>query len=215
MQVLAAHAVGLLQAGRTCRGVFYRVAGGKVLIRIQRAERQQTRRAAAQVRLNVCSRYRIRHLGSAFQSPLLDGAINLTEVVDAHVLLRSRTRLQEVGNRDRSQEADNGHHNHDFHQRETHFAGRFDFHTVFHSALGGVNTRQVGYHDFSLCPLIACRYHFVLNQAAPMPKPTLKGGSAFQRKDAFIGTDVDENTAQHCKLLPVPFLQTSQTHPTA
>jgi hypothetical protein len=107
---------------------------------------------------------------------LLDGAVNLTEVVDARVLLRSRTRLQEVGNRDRGQETNNGHHNHDFHQRETSFAGHFYFyfHTAFLSALGSENAQQAGYYDFSLCSLIACRNQFVLNQAAPMPKTRSK-----------------------------------------
>ena len=148
------------QAHRRGRGIDYGVAVGERLGRIQRAIGQQTRRAAAHVRLNIRPRCRIGRFGLGFQCPLLDGAVNLTEVVDARVLLRSRTRLQEVGNRDRSQEADNGHHDHDFHQCETRFTGRFDFHTTFLSAMGGVNTRQAGYYDFGLCSLIACRNRF-------------------------------------------------------
>jgi len=53
-----------------------------------------------------------------FERPLLLGTINLTEVVDASIHLGGRARLHEVGNRDRSQEADDGHHDHDFNERE-------------------------------------------------------------------------------------------------
>src|SRR6266705_203101 len=54
-----------------------------------------------------------------FQRPLVDRRVNLAEVVDAGIGLRGRTGFDEVRNRDRSQQADDGHHDHDFNQRET------------------------------------------------------------------------------------------------
>ena len=120
-------------AHRRGRGVRDGIAAGKGLRRIQRAVGQHTRRPAAHVRLNLrpVRSQGSGRLGPGFQRPLLDGTVNLTEVVNARVLLRSRTRLQEVGNRDRSQKADNGHHDHNFHQCKTRFTGRIDFHTAF------------------------------------------------------------------------------------
>lgn len=53
-----------------------------------------------------------------FERPLFLRAVDLAKVVNAPVLLRSRTRFQEVRNRDRSEEADDGHYDHDFDQRE-------------------------------------------------------------------------------------------------
>src|SRR5262245_3148996 len=53
-----------------------------------------------------------------FQRPGLLRAINLLEVRDAGVLLARGPRFDEVRNRDGSQQADDGHHDHDFNERE-------------------------------------------------------------------------------------------------
>ena len=54
-----------------------------------------------------------------FQRPLFLRAINLAEVVNAGVLLGGCASFHKVGDRDRSQQADDGHNDHDFHKRET------------------------------------------------------------------------------------------------
>src|SRR5262245_39446244 len=54
-----------------------------------------------------------------FERPGLLRAVNLLEVRDAGVLLARGPRFDEVRNRDRSQQADDGYHNHDFNQGET------------------------------------------------------------------------------------------------
>jgi hypothetical protein len=48
-------------------------------------------------------------LAPSSRAHLLNGTVNLTEIVDAGVLLWSRTRLQKVGKRDGSQKTDSGH----------------------------------------------------------------------------------------------------------
>ena len=60
----------------------------------------------------------------------LRGAINLPQVVDASVRLRGGARPDEVRDRDRRQQADDGHHDHDFHQREAGLALCPDSHTI-------------------------------------------------------------------------------------
>ena len=109
-----------------------------------RATGRATRNAAVGVQLDVsrdggdtgdgCAR------GLAgFQRPFIDGRVNLTEVIDAGVLLRFGAGTNEVGNRDCGQKADDGHHNHDLNQRETRPASLFDCLHVFLSLLRGVN----------------------------------------------------------------------------
>ena len=63
-----------------------------------------------------------------FESELFFGAVDLAEVIDAGVLLSGGAGLDEVGDRDRSEEADDGHHDHNFNQREAAFAGGIDLH---------------------------------------------------------------------------------------
>ena len=60
-----------------------------------------------------------------FQGPLVGRRVNLAEVVDASVGLRGGTSLHEVRNRDRREEADDGHNDHDFNQRKTRIAEVF------------------------------------------------------------------------------------------
>ena len=55
------------------------------------------------------------------QRPLLSGAVDLSQVIDASVHLRGGARPNEVRNRDRGQQTDDGDHDHDFHEREARF----------------------------------------------------------------------------------------------
>ena len=89
------------------------------------------RSGTAQIRFNV-SRLRRGRAGLAlFQRPLLLGGVNDAEVVDARIGLRGLTSFHEVRNRDGRQEADDGHDDHDFHQRETRLAvGLGHFHCI-------------------------------------------------------------------------------------
>ena len=61
-------------------------------------------------------------IGAAFallQGPLLLGGIELAEVADASAGLRFLAGIDEVGNRDRGQQTDDGDNDHDFHQGES------------------------------------------------------------------------------------------------
>ena len=78
------------------------------------------------------------------ERPLLNRPVNLSQVIDAGILLRGSARLDEVGDSDRGQKPDNGHHDHDFYQRETRLAGGFDVHTNFVFLFGGVNEAAGG-----------------------------------------------------------------------
>ena len=53
------------------------------------------------------------------QRPPLDRGINQAEVIDAGIRLRGGAGLDEVGDRDRGQQADNSHDDHDLDERET------------------------------------------------------------------------------------------------
>jgi len=64
-----------------------------------------------------------------FQGQLIYRAINLAKVVDAGIGLGGLAGANEVGNRDRSEEADDGHHDHDFNEGETGFPGGVDLHS--------------------------------------------------------------------------------------
>ena len=66
------------------------------------------------------------------ERPLLDRTINLTEIVDTGILLRGGAGFDEVGDRDRCEQADDGHYDHDFNQREAGFIGRIDLHTIYY-----------------------------------------------------------------------------------
>ncbi len=66
-----------------------------------------------------------------FDRPLVLRAIDLAEVVDAGVLLSSGTSFHEVRDRDRCEEADDGHDDHDFHEREALLTIVLDLHTIY------------------------------------------------------------------------------------
>src|SRR5262249_22821475 len=65
------------------------------------------------------------------QRILLHRAVILAEVIDASVGLGGGARLHEVGNRNGRQEANDGHHDHDFHQGEARLARGSVFHTNY------------------------------------------------------------------------------------
>jgi len=88
------------------------------------------------VRGQVRGQARSREAGgfAVFQRPLIFRSVDLAEVVDTSIGLRGRTGFHEVRNRDRSQQADDGHNNHDFNQGETRPTDvfvRFHLFTVF------------------------------------------------------------------------------------
>jgi len=71
---------------------------------------------------------------------LLDGSVNLPQVVDAGIGLRVGTGFHEVWNRNGRKQSNNAHNNHDFYQREA--AQTNDSSGGFHSLQHGVNDRQ-------------------------------------------------------------------------
>ena len=83
---------------------------------------------AFDVGCNISRETRVSVVFLFFQRPLFLRAINLAEVVDAGVRLCSRTSFHEVRNSDRRQQADDGHNDHDFYERETRLTGCFNFH---------------------------------------------------------------------------------------
>ena len=100
------------------------------VIRIRAASRASWRGVSLDIRIDGCLiRRRARsHLG--FQSPLLLRAIDLAKIIDARVFLRRRARFDEVRDRDRGQQADDGDDDHDFYQREAGFFRAVDFHST-------------------------------------------------------------------------------------
>jgi hypothetical protein len=71
-----------------------------------------------------------------FECELVGRRVNLAEVVDAGVGLRSGSGFYEVWNRNRRQEADDGHDDHDFHQRKAGLADVFNcLHFYFLSSI--------------------------------------------------------------------------------
>ena len=57
-------------------------------------------------------------------------AVNLPQVVDACALLGLETGAHEVRDGNGRQQADDGHHDHDFHQRKTAGTGQFYLHML-------------------------------------------------------------------------------------
>jgi len=100
------------------------------------AVRRARRNAAGRVQLDIG--FQIGRVGNGstsaqmrFQSVLVGRRINLAEVVNAGILLRGRTRFDEVRNRDGGQQADDRHNDHDFYQRKARLTGVFGlFHFV-------------------------------------------------------------------------------------
>ena len=64
-----------------------------------------------------------------FQRPLINSGVDLAHVVNASIGLGRSTRFHEVRNRDGREQADDGHNDHDFNQREARLTGIF---VLFH-----------------------------------------------------------------------------------
>ena len=124
-----------------------------------RARRDDARRIQLDVGRQIRGqRDRIRRLLTLFQRELVGRRVNLAEVVDTGVGLRGRTGFHKVRNRDRCQQADDGHNNHDFNQGETRITEvlvRFHLLLVFFFTRREQNSRRV-YIITSLFTLIAC-----------------------------------------------------------
>jgi hypothetical protein len=73
------------------------------------------------------------------QRVLLDGGVNLPQVIDASVSLSGLSGLDEVGNGDRRQQPDDRHYDHDFHQGEATPTSLFYSHNGPFFLLCGVN----------------------------------------------------------------------------
>ena len=103
------------------------------LCAVRGARRQFAARTVAEVGLQLRGRRRDR--GAArlplLQRPLLLGAVNQAQIVDARVLLRGRARAHEVGYGDGGQQTDNRDDDHNFNEGETCLAADFIFHKTF------------------------------------------------------------------------------------
>ena len=107
---------GIDEASRSGLKIVQAVARRKSVLRIRRAGRGGSLRAAAKVRLDVLDGRDggLRRL--VFQSPGLLRAVNLTQIVDASGLLCFESCAHEVWNCYGRQQSDDGHHDHDFHE---------------------------------------------------------------------------------------------------
>ena len=91
-----------------------------------------------------------------FQRELVGRRVNLAEVVNASIGLRGGARFHEVRNRNGRQEADDGHDDHDFNQREARFTGVFDlFHLFCFLFITRRNDASGWLYDYDFVPLIA------------------------------------------------------------
>ena len=93
---------------------------------VRRAGRPVARVTASQIRLQ---RGLIQRGTGVFEQRLLLGAVNEAQVVDARIRLRRLAGADEVRDGDRGEEADDGHHDHDFNEREARLATGVDLHT--------------------------------------------------------------------------------------
>ena len=107
------------------------IARGEGGSSVRRAYRQFAGRTVTEVGLYVRARRRGGARLMLLQRPLLLGAINLAQIVDARIHLRGRARAHEVGNGDGGQQTDNRDDDHDFNEGETCLAADFIFHITF------------------------------------------------------------------------------------
>src|SRR2546422_9128332 len=96
----------------------------------RRTDRHAARIAPNQIRLQLCFLWNDIAGSPVFQRPLLFDAINLAEVVDARFVLARFRRLHEVSDRYGRQNPDDGHHDHDFHQREASLPDQYKYHNT-------------------------------------------------------------------------------------
>ena len=119
-------AIDLLTTGRVA-GWLLIDRGYEIAVREAGATRRANNRVF-QISTDVSEGYRVAGTLLVLECPLLNSAVNLAQVINAGVLLSRSTCSDEVGDRNRREQADNGHHDHDLHQRETAFAGCSVFH---------------------------------------------------------------------------------------
>ena len=105
-------------AGRRGLQVIDVVTRGEAVGGISGAGRGGAQDAAAHVGLDVENLGGGVRAGLAFERPGLFGAVNLTEIVDARVLLGLQTGANEVGDGDGREQPDDGDDDHDFDERE-------------------------------------------------------------------------------------------------
>ena len=105
---------------------------------------------------------------AVFKGEFIGGSIDLAQVIDASIGLRGSTSLHEVRNRDRSQQTDDGHDDHDFNQGETRLTDVLvRFHFIFSKR--GVNMRQADLDNYVCVHWIACCNHGETSSALGMP----------------------------------------------
>jgi len=93
-----------------------------------RAFRPGASRAATEVGFQSATSAAADRRRRLLELELLLRAVDEAEVVHAGVRLRRLTSADEVRDRDRGQEADDGNHDHDFNEREARFLGGIDLH---------------------------------------------------------------------------------------
>jgi hypothetical protein len=111
---LAAGRVGIHRADRVSAA-----AGAVRILVVLDVHRHVSRTGNVRIRLLV------------LQGSLLLGVVNLAQVVNAGILLGRVARPDEVRDRDGGQQADDGDHNHDFHEGEARLACHSHFHLFF------------------------------------------------------------------------------------
>jgi len=158
-------------------------------------------RTTAEVRLDVGGGNRCSTGFALFKSVLLFGTVDLTEVVDAGIGLRILARFDEVGDRDCRQEADDGHDDHDFHQREARLIRSDNFHYNLSAFLNcGVNEATGG------LIIVGLRSRDCLLQTARGEKhrrchgASLHEGSAVSTQKGLFGTTPQKVVSEFWRL---------------
>ena len=119
---------GRLAAGRllvhrrarvgSARGAIHRARNAGATIDLARAATAEIRsQRGAEDRAHA-----VRAVLAVFQRPLLDRTVDQAQVVDASIFAGGFTSFDEVRDRDRGQEADDGDNDHDFNEREARLA---------------------------------------------------------------------------------------------
>ena len=140
-------------ATRSDTGRLRRAVGHSIAVGDQRATSRANNRVL-QVRRAVSESNCVTGSLLVLERVLLNSAVELAKVVNARIFLRGGASFNEVGNRDRSEQADDGHHNHNFHQGEARLICVSDFHLCL-SFCGGVNRAAGGLYYCNCCSLIA------------------------------------------------------------
>src|SRR5438876_5395495 len=103
-----------------------------------------TQDGAFQVSTNIAEMNRSLGLLLLFEGPLLNRVVDGPQVIDANVGLSAGTAPDEVGDRDRRQQTEQQHNDHDFYDRKT----GLEICSLFHSALKTLILLQFRYQAF-------------------------------------------------------------------